>query len=80
MTQPNQPTPSSLDVERMASLRSWGGLPSEFSERVRRNVTVDCGWGKVLFAQTFDDLQAIANDALKLRREELARCEAIIRE
>jgi GNAT-family acetyltransferase (TIGR03103 family) len=61
VTEANQPTPPSLDVERMASLRSWGGLPSKFSERVRRNVTVDCGWGKVLFAQTFDDLQAIAD-------------------
>jgi GNAT-family acetyltransferase (TIGR03103 family) len=62
--EPNPSTPHPLDVERMASLRSWGGLPSEFSARVRSNVAVDCGWGKVLFAQTFDSPQAIA-DALR---------------
>jgi GNAT-family acetyltransferase (TIGR03103 family) len=58
----DQSTPRSLDVERLASLRSWGGLPSEFSARVRRNVSVDCGWGRVLFAQTFDSPQAIADE------------------
>ena len=62
MLEPDQSTPRSLDVERMASLRSWGGLPDEFSERVRHNVSVDCGWGRVLFAQTFDSPQAIADE------------------
>jgi GNAT-family acetyltransferase (TIGR03103 family) len=64
VAQPNLSTPHPLDVERMASLRSWGGLPSEFSKRVRSNVAIDCGWGKVLFAQTFDSPEAIA-DALR---------------
>jgi GNAT-family acetyltransferase (TIGR03103 family) len=44
----------------MASLRNWGTLPGELSEGMRRNATVDCGWGKVLFAQTFDSAEAIA--------------------
>jgi GNAT-family acetyltransferase (TIGR03103 family) len=61
VAEPNQSTPHPLDVKRMASLRSWGGLPKGFSERVRRNLAVDCGWGRVLFAQTFDDPQAIAD-------------------
>jgi GNAT-family acetyltransferase (TIGR03103 family) len=65
--EPNPSTPHPLDVERMASLRSWGGLPSEFSARVRSNVAVDCGWGKVLFAQTFDSPESIA-DGLREER------------
>jgi GNAT-family acetyltransferase (TIGR03103 family) len=65
--EPNPSTPHPLDGERMASLRSGGGLPSEFSARVRSNVAVDCGWGKVLFAQTFDSPESIA-DGLREER------------
>lgn len=51
----------------MASLRNWGRLPGELSEGMRHNATVDCGWGKVLFAQTFDHAEAIA-DGLRAER------------
>jgi GNAT-family acetyltransferase (TIGR03103 family) len=61
VAEPNRSNPDPLSVERMASLRSWGRLPGELSEGMRRNVTVDCGWGKVLFAQTFDNAAAIAD-------------------
>lgn len=49
-----------LDSEQMASLRNWGSLPSDMEERMRADVTVDCGWGRVIFAQTFDAPQKIA--------------------
>ena len=29
--------------------------------KVRQNASVDCGWGRLLFGQTFDDLQRLAN-------------------
>jgi GNAT-family acetyltransferase (TIGR03103 family) len=59
--------PDPLDLKRMASLKSWGELPQNAAERMQRNVAVDCGWGRVLFAQTFDDAEAVA-EALRAER------------
>jgi GNAT-family acetyltransferase (TIGR03103 family) len=52
--------PDPLDVERMASLKSWGQPPSDTLARMKKSVTVDCGWGRVLFAQTFESPAEVA--------------------
>jgi GNAT-family acetyltransferase (TIGR03103 family) len=49
-------------IERMssASIGPWkGGEPRHHGERLTRNAVVDCGWGSLIFAHTFED-----NDAL----------------
>jgi GNAT-family acetyltransferase (TIGR03103 family) len=52
--------PDPLDLERMASLKSWGQPPSDALARMKKNATVDCGWGRVLFAQTFESPAEVA--------------------
>jgi GNAT-family acetyltransferase (TIGR03103 family) len=43
-----------------ASIGPWkGGTPSYRGKRLTRNAVVDCGWGSLIFAHTFED-----NDAL----------------
>jgi len=56
-----------MDVERMASLKSWGEPPSEALGRMRKDATVDCGWGRVLFAQTFEDPASVADSLCEER-------------
>lgn len=49
-------------IERMssASIGPWkGGEPRHHGERLTRNAVIDCGWGSLIFAHTFED-----NDAL----------------
>jgi GNAT-family acetyltransferase (TIGR03103 family) len=45
----------------------WGDLPPAVAERRDEAVTLDCGWGRLVFGQTFPDADAIAN---ALRAEE----------
>lgn len=52
--------PSPMDVEEMASLKSWGKLPGTARATMNANVAVDCGWGRVIFAQTFDSAKDVA--------------------
>jgi len=47
---------------------------------VPRDIEPDCNFLDDVFLYNIDDLQAIAEDYLKQRQEEIARCEAIIRE
>ncbi|MFM1768974.1 MAG: hypothetical protein RJA22_1503 [Verrucomicrobiota bacterium] len=47
---------------------------------VPRDIDPEVNFLDGVYLYNVDDLQAIANDALKSRREELARCEAIVRE
>ncbi|MGB1026187.1 MAG: GNAT family N-acetyltransferase, partial [Rhodospirillaceae bacterium] len=54
----------------MASLKTWGDLPGEIRRRMRRDVTLDCGWGRLIFGQTFDDAQTLAE---ALREEDPGR-------
>jgi len=51
------------------SLRQWGGPPdaAEYAE-LAREVVVDCGWGRLIFGQTFDDPAALGR-ALKREAE-----------
>ena len=43
-----------LDPVRMATLKHWGDLPAHTAlEDMRPEATVDCGWGRLIFGQTF---------------------------
>jgi len=37
----------------MISLRNWGPPPAAMPQELLRDVTVDCGWGRLIFGQTF---------------------------
>jgi GNAT-family acetyltransferase (TIGR03103 family) len=44
-----------------ASLKNWGDPPESVrTGSVGRNVAVDCGWGRLIFGQTFDDAKTLA--------------------
>ncbi len=46
---------------------AWGDVPPTVAEERDENVTLDCGWGRLVFGQTFPDAGSIANS---LRAEE----------
>ena len=50
-------------VERQGSptLRNWDAPRRPHGKPQRSNVTVDCGWGRLIFAQTFEDNQVLAD-------------------
>ncbi len=49
------------DLAEMASLKHWGARPQEAqSQRMTPNAIVDCGWGRLIFGQTFADLDELA--------------------
>lgn len=51
-------------VERQSapSLKIWDeGADRTASEKLPRNVVLDCGWGRLIFAHTFDDNQTLAD-------------------
>ena len=49
------------DLAAMASLKHWGARPEEAQAQLTRPKSiVDCGWGRLIFGQTFDDLGALA--------------------
>lgn len=50
----------------LVSLKNWGAPPSILSKNEPREATVDCGWGRLLFGQTFFSSASIAQE---LRRE-----------
>ena len=39
----------------LLSTRSWTSGPAHFLEDMERNASVDCGWGRIIFGQTFAD-------------------------
>ncbi|MGB0681967.1 MAG: N-acetylglutaminylglutamine synthetase [Magnetovibrionaceae bacterium] len=45
----------------MASLRNWGDPSQEIEafDNMRRNISVDCGWGRLFFGQTFESAEAL---------------------
>lgn len=50
------------DLAGMASLKHWGARPEDAQARLgARDVIVDCGWGRLIFGQTFDDLGELAD-------------------
>jgi GNAT-family acetyltransferase (TIGR03103 family) len=55
-----------MDPVRMASLKHWGELPEGTGERMVREATVDCGWGRLVFGQTYASPERLAEE---IRRE-----------
>ena len=55
-----------MDPVRMASLKHWGELPEGAGERMAREATVDCGWGRLIFGQTYASPERLAEE---IRRE-----------
>jgi len=49
------------DLAGMASLKHWGSRPKHTQSQLgAQNAIVDCGWGRLIFGQTFDDLGELA--------------------
>lgn len=42
-----------MDPSQAASLRHWGELPAEMSRQLRDEASIDCGWGRLIFAHTY---------------------------
>ena len=55
-----------MDPVRMASLKHWGELPEGAGERMAPEATVDCGWGRLIFGQTYASPARLAEE---IRRE-----------
>ncbi|HRY15574.1 MAG TPA: GNAT family N-acetyltransferase, partial [Candidatus Competibacteraceae bacterium] len=52
-----------LDPVRMATLKHWGDLPAHTAlEDMRSEATVDCGWGRLIFGQTFRSPERLARE------------------
>lgn len=50
------------DLTEMASLKNWGDLPNRArAAKIRHDTVVDCGWGRLLFGQTFSEAGRLAN-------------------
>ncbi len=55
-----------MDPSHTASLRHWGNLPEEDAEQLQDESTVDCGWGRLIFAHTYPSADRLADE---IRRE-----------
>ncbi|MBX3591231.1 MAG: N-acetylglutaminylglutamine synthetase [Burkholderiaceae bacterium] len=55
-----------MDPVQMASLKHWGKLPEGASERMTDEADVDCGWGRLIFGQTYGSPERLAE---AIRRE-----------
>lgn len=65
-----------FDPLESPSLKSWGDQPRELG---RRNVVIECGWGRLLFGHTFERNQYIA-DILKDEKQGLRDIALYIRD
>lgn len=55
------PAEALMDPSRMSTLKHWGEIPEYAREHpMRAAATVDCGWGRLIFGQTFDDPAQLA--------------------
>jgi len=61
---------SNLNIEQMGSLKHWGAPPSSIADELDKQAAVDCGWGRLLFGQTYRSSRQLAD---KLRDEGLGR-------
>ncbi|WP_240193288.1 N-acetylglutaminylglutamine synthetase [Desulfobulbus alkaliphilus] len=60
-----------MDPSCMASLKHWGKpLFKNTSTRMEKEVSVDCGWGRLIFGQTFTSPEQLAR---MIRREQRGR-------
>lgn len=53
-----------MDPVKMASLKHWGELPEGASEQMIDEAIVDCGWGRLIFGQTYASPDSLA-DAIR---------------
>ncbi|MGD2171757.1 MAG: N-acetylglutaminylglutamine synthetase [Gammaproteobacteria bacterium] len=53
-------TRKQLGIEHMASLKHWGEPPSAIAGKLDRQAIVDCGWGRLIFGQTFNSNSRLA--------------------
>ncbi|THB75769.1 MAG: N-acetylglutaminylglutamine synthetase [Desulfobulbaceae bacterium] len=59
------------DPNCMSSLKHWGEPPPESeTNRLTKEATADCGWGRLIFGQTFSDPEKLAD---VIRQEERGR-------
>jgi ribosomal protein S18 acetylase RimI-like enzyme len=49
------------------SLQSWHAPPPHMAQQMKSNVVIEMGWGRLIFAHTFDDQRALA-DILRAER------------
>ncbi|MEZ5537040.1 MAG: N-acetylglutaminylglutamine synthetase [Thiolinea sp.] len=61
MTTPDEKTGETLDINGMASLKHWGEPPSTMAGKLEDQVVFDCGWGRLIFGQTFRSNTQIAD-------------------
>lgn len=55
--------PDPLMHADMVSLKSWGPAPAAASDAgMGENVVVDCGWGRLIFGQTFASAEDLADE------------------
>ncbi len=59
MTKETKQKPAPVS-EEMASLKNWGDPPDWVVEGENGNTCVDCGWGRLIFGQTFSDAARLA--------------------
>lgn len=58
-----------MDPACMASLKHWGEpLVKDRSADMGRAMSVDCGWGRLIFGQTFDDPEQLARTICREER------------
>jgi GNAT-family acetyltransferase (TIGR03103 family) len=58
-----------MDPSAMASLKHWGDpLTLPEGQQMGQEVAIDCGWGRLIFGQTFSDPKAVAQ-LLRQERE-----------
>lgn len=73
MTQETKDTLDPMDPNGMASLKHWGGpVEDDRVDAMKHKISVDCGWGRLIFGQTYDDSKLIAdvlNDEKEGRRD-----------
>jgi len=62
----DEKTESTVSMEDMISLKSWGAPPRIIVEGGATEAIVDCGWGRLLFGQTFASSERLVEE---LRRE-----------
>lgn len=54
--------PQRIERREALTLRSWGEKAvGPAAQRLASNVTVDCGWGRLIFAHTFEDKDKLAD-------------------
>ncbi len=59
--------PDPMDPSLMASLKNWGApIDGNSNHAMAKEVTLDCGWGRLVFGQTFAEPQTVAE---LIRRE-----------